>query len=188
MKTFKIFLFLFLLPLGVGAQENKWTELFHSTFYSENVYESGRCNENVRRYLRLARDKGLNIANIEVIELLNKGFDNFGLVGAQNARGDSELDHTRNWYHHVFMKLGNTILDYDFTMKPTPMKLETYFKSMYLTESMKKDNQRCLRDVGAYQITIFSGKDYLRYYDDKVLSDLLEKKIFKLKDTKWACQ
>jgi hypothetical protein len=188
MKSFRFLLFVLLLPFTVSAQENKWTELFNSTFYSENVYISNRCNENVRRYLRLARDQGLNISNIEVIELLNKGFDNFGLVGARNARGNSEMDNSRNWYHHVFMKLGDVILDYDFTMKPTPMKVDSYFKSMYLTERMKKDNQSCLKDVGSYQITIFSGKDYLRYYDDKISSDLLNKKIFKLKDTKWACE
>lgn len=188
MKPFRIFLFALLLPLTAQAQESKWTTLFNSTYYSENVYESGRCNQNVRRYLRLARDQGLDISKIEVIELINKGIENFGMVSGLWARGDSETDHTRNWFHHVFLKLGNTILDYDFMLKPTPLKVETYFQKMYVEDRAKKDKARCLKEVGPYQVTIFSGKDYLRYYDEKILSEFLDKKVFYLKDTDWACR
>lgn len=170
------------------AQDSDWEQLFKSTFYSENFYESSQCNMNVRRYLRQAKKNGMNISKIEVIELVNKGFSTFGMVAAQNSRGHSEMDHTSNWFHHVFLKSGNTILDYDFTMKPSPTELTQYFRSMYLTERTKKDMVRCLDDIGRYQITIFSGSDYLKYYDDKVHSETLPKKKFYLKDVNWACQ
>jgi hypothetical protein len=187
MKILSILTLSFILSTAAHAQGNSFTQLFKSTFYSENVYESSRCTQNVLRYLDMAKKMGLNVNQIEVIEMVNEGFDNFGLVGAKNARGSSERDHERNWYHHVFMKLGQTILDFDYTMKPTPIEIKAYFDSMYLTDKLRANKERCMKDVGSYKIKIYSGTDYLRYYNDKVPSEMINTKSLKLRDSGLVC-
>jgi hypothetical protein len=164
--------------------QTAWEQLFQSTFYNESVYGEGQCTFNVLRYLRMARSKGLDLRKIQAIEITDTLHD---FIYAKNARSSNGMDPTSNWYHHVILKAGHTILDYDFTNRPTPAPVQTYFNSMLMSERMKADRQRCLHEIRNVKLTIYSGTDYLRYYDDKVRSSSLNRQEVMLKDTGWMC-
>lgn len=187
MKTV-LFLLIFSFSVTAHALEKQWVSLFTSTYFSESVYEENRCGDNIRRFLRLGRSQGLNLNQVEVIEIVNKGISNFGMVGAQNVRGQDKIDPSANWFHHVIFKVGNTILDYDFTRKPTPTSVKSYFESMYMTARMRKDKAYCLQEIGDYELTIYSGSEHLEYYDNKRSSDDISKEVIRLKKTDWACR
>lgn len=185
--NFKIYLLFCLLSTSLTSSfaeaQTAWEQLFQSTFYNSSVYVENHCTENVLRYLRMARAKGLDISKVEAIELT----DYLDFVTGHNVRTDN-LDKSSNWYHHVILKVGNTILDYDFTNQPTPAPLYTYFHSMFMNERMKKDKEYCLKRMRSLKLTIFTGSDYLKRYDDKIHSDRLNKKETYIKDTGWICR
>ncbi len=174
----------FLSGTSVALAQTAWEQLFQSTFYNESVYGEGQCTFNVLRYLRLARSKGMDLRKIQAIEITDNLHD---FIYAKNCRSSNGMDPTSNWYHHVILKAGNTILDYDFTNRPTPAPVSVYFNSMLMSERMKADRQRCLHEIRNLKLTIYSGTDYLRYYDDKARSSSLNRQQVMLKDSGWMC-
>jgi hypothetical protein len=187
MKFQILFSLLFTFQGGITAAhaQSPWEQLFQSTFYNETIYQESQCTFNVLRYIRLAKKQGLDIRKIQAVEITDNLHD---FIYAKNSRSSNGMDPTSNWFHHVILKSGNTILDYDFTNRPTPTPIQIYFNSMLKSERMKADRQRCLHEIRNLKLTIYSGTDYLRYYDDKVRSSSLNRQEIMLKDTGWMCQ
>lgn len=187
MKT-GIIIAIFLITLGgmpPAHAQTPWEQLFQSTFFNETIYEEAQCTFNVLRYLRMAKSQGLDLRKIQAIEIIDNLHD---FIYAKNCRSSNGMDPTKNWYHHVILKAGNTILDYDFTNRPTPTAVQVYFNSMLKSERMKADRQRCLHEIRNIKLRIYNGTDYLRYYDDKVRASSVNRQEIMLKDTGWMCQ
>jgi len=177
---------IFLLQIPAFGQNN-WEQLFINTFHNESIYGENQCTFNVLRYFQTARRKGLDVTKAEAIEIVNKGLGNLGFVRGFQCRTESPLDTMNNWYHHVIIKSGDMILDYDFLNQPTPISVKQYFRAMFMNDKMRKDLNYCLKEIGKYEITIYTGKMFLKYYEDKVSSDQISRKRSFLSELGWAC-
>ncbi|MEY4615337.1 MAG: hypothetical protein RJB66_297 [Pseudomonadota bacterium] len=86
LKITAVILFCVTFNLAQAADINALNALFTDTFYG-SFYRPLQCGQNAENLLRLAITKGIKLDNTYVIKLENKGYSNFGLVGAQKARG-----------------------------------------------------------------------------------------------------
>lgn len=190
MKHFFKLIIVGVLPLtatAYGQNTGPWEQLFSSTFHNSSIYVENQCTFNVVRYFQQARQKGLDISQAEAIEIVNRGIGNIGFVTGFQCRSESPLDTKNNWYHHVIIKAGNMILDYDYLNQPTPVPLLAYFRTMFMNERMRKDPAYCLREIGKYEITRYSGKMFLKYYEDKARSSQITRNRAFLSELGWAC-
>ncbi len=93
-------------------------------------------------------------ARIQVIEIVNHGFADFGLVAAQYTR----RGHNQNWYHHVVFYDGLFIYDFDFGQKPEPVSPREYIARNFVTERMHRSPGTCQRDLGQYRFSFYAAK------------------------------
>ncbi len=104
-------------------------------------YVPRQCHDNILDFATSLRDReGLYMVTIE-----NKGFSTFGMVNAEVARdqhmGQPET-REKNWFHHVIlMDRRGLVYDFDYTEKPSIVKMADYLETMYLDEPECKSPQ-----------------------------------------------
>lgn len=131
--------------------------VFRDSFFDSRIYEENRCGENIERFLIRLEKAGVDLAPLEVIEIVNQGIENFGLVAAYSAR----IGYQTNWGHHVVLYDGNKIYDFDFTRSPDPRRPSIYFDEMFKDAEMRASSARCLKYIGNYQLRVHLARDYL---------------------------
>ena len=165
-----------------GAQPLKWMQLFEVGF--NRFYEESRCQQNILKLLHHGQSQGLNLSDIQVVEILNPGISNFGMVGAkQNRRGRDS-----NWFHHVIAVSGDRVLDFDFTGEPKLLPWVPYLKAMFTTPKMLETEKRCLSEIGSYEFRFYSGEAYyLKNWARRTSSAQVQ--TIKLRDAPtWNCR
>ena len=151
-----MFIFCILLSFLLSGQvfasnSTQISNLFKTAFFSESVYRDNYCGQNIQRFVGILRDAAIPLKGTYMIEIVNKGIQDFGMVAARKTRS-----YDRNWFHHVVFYDGTYIYDFDFSPKPTPIKPSEYFHQMFKTDRMKTDFAYCDKHIGRYQLTFYA--------------------------------
>ncbi len=120
-----------------SLDRERLTPLFKSHYHE--AYVSGRCGDNILKFLRKAEAQGLEIRNLSMVVIENKGISGFGMVNAETARDTirgTPAASEKNWYHHVIaVDSEGFVYDFDFTETPLVTDLKTYAEMMFLNET-----------------------------------------------------
>lgn len=142
--------------------KSNWADLFRARFYTH--YQENRCKQNVTDLLQAGKALGLNLRDIQVVQLTNPGISNGGLIGAKWGRAIS----SPNWFFHVFAISDGRVLDFDFGREPTLLPWDAYLRKMFITPAMLESQRRLESSVGSYQFSVYNGLDYFRYEIERV--------------------
>lgn len=179
LNHFRVLLGLFLLSASAVAAPID--TIFRESFFDSRIYVENRCGQNIERFLLRLESAGVDLAPLEVIEIVNPGIENFGLVAAYSAR----VGYRTNWGHHVVLYDGKQIYDFDFTRSPDPRRPSIYFSEMFKDAEMRASSARCLKYIGAYELRVHFARDYL---DAMAKRGRLKYRTARLRDVPdWGC-
>lgn len=142
-------------------------QLFNQHFWG-SFYQPNRCGLNVQEFIRLSIKERIDLKETYLIELTNKGPQNFGLVGALYARERGPLLGTNsypnkatrfpgeaNWEFHAFLVADGYVFDFDFGNDPQPIAFGEYFRRMLVPQPYQNDRRSTKNVLNGYYIKFY---------------------------------
>ncbi len=118
------------------ADEQVLQPLFEKHFHKQ--YVSGRCGDNIRRFVKAVEREFASASDLAVVSLNNQGYSVFGMINVEKARGqrfNKPWEGEANWYHHVFaIDRNGNVYDFDFEKEPRIVPFHEYIDEMFLIE------------------------------------------------------
>jgi hypothetical protein len=137
----KLFIFLCSILMISDAALSEDHESLAHLFKSQHheAYLSGQCGDNILNFFRKVKAEGLELENLSMVVIENKGLSGFGMVNAEAARDSirgAPVSSEKNWYHHVIaVDSQGFVYDFDFTESPQVIHLKNYAETMFLNET-----------------------------------------------------
>jgi hypothetical protein len=142
--------------------------LFAETFWNTQIYQEGRCGDNIKRFWKLATERGIDLEGAEVLVVFDKGPSSLEGAHPYFARENGSMmepkpekppyRHTgeAEWSHHVVLKAEGHIIDFDFMNGPTVIPEKNYFFQMFLNPNYRSDLQKIQSYLGTYAMEIWN--------------------------------
>jgi len=132
-RNLLLVLVLFNLLMSSAFAGPELIKMFKDTFNTH--YVAGKCGDNITALVTRADERRINLNNANILIVSNKGFNTFGMVNVEMARGALRTGPgPKNWYHHVLLEKDGVIYDYDYTDSAQVTRTKTYFQNMWLSD------------------------------------------------------
>lgn len=170
-KHFCQFLILFSLLISSAFADSELIKMFKDSFTTN--YVSGKCGDNITGLVTRADGKRVNLNNANILIIENKGFNTFGMVNVEMARGALRSGPgPMNWFHHVVLEKDGLIYDYDFTNAAVIEKTKSYFQKMWLSDKKgvgsSTDYVNPEEKLDDYEVEILPAYEMLKARRDRV--------------------
>lgn len=188
MKT-AILLFIVLFATSSFAADLRGLkDLFARSFYTD-MYVSNYCRDNIERFVKRAQEDGINLDNSYMVQMVNDGFDMFGMVAAISVREQGRLIEpkpikppfrnigTSNWNYHFILIADGEVFDFDFTNKNKVVKLAQYMTEQFIPVARAQDTKYKKDKIGPYKFTLYPTEDYMSYRQRRVSMDPIRKEM-----------
>jgi hypothetical protein len=188
MKTTILLIILCFATSTFGADLRGLKDLFARSYWS-GMYVNNYCRENIERFVQRAQEDGINLDNSYMVQIVNDGFDMFGLVSAISVREQGRLIEPRtvkppfrnigtsNWNYHFIMIADGEVFDFDFTNKNKVVKLSQYMTEQFIPVNKVSDVKYKKDKIGPYKFTIYPAVDYMEYLQRRVSMDPIRNEI-----------
>jgi hypothetical protein len=165
--------------IALAADLRGLKDLFRRSFWT-SMYQENYCGQNIERFAKAAAKEGINLDNSYVVQIVNAGFDTFGLVNALSVREegrkfDPAPKHPpyrdigyNNWNFHVVLIADGEVFDFDFMNQATVYKLPKYLDIQFIPEARRTDAKYKKDKIGPYRLSIYPTYKYLEYLERKV--------------------
>lgn len=160
---FSLFIF---VPAGHAADVAAIRSLFEQN-YRGSFYQRARCGQNTENLIRLAMRQGVDLSGASLVQMINVGNSNFGLVAAYKAREQGRLTgntessglpvrHTgsANWEYHAFVIAEGLVFDFDFENHPTILPVREYAEEMFLAKGRASSPDVRRGVFSAYEVEV----------------------------------
>lgn len=159
---FSLFTF---MPRSHAADVAALQRLFEQN-YRGSFYQQAQCGSNTEKLIRLAMRKGVDLSGASLVQLINTGFSNFGLVAAYKAREQGRLtgrgsadEPSRevgqaNWDYHAFVMADGLVFDFDFENYPTVLPVRDYAEEMFLPRGKAASPEMRRKLFSEYEVQI----------------------------------
>lgn len=163
-KQFILLLVLFNLFIGSAFADSELIKMFNASFSSG--YQAGRCGDNITAFVTRADQKRINLNTANILIISNKGYNTFGLVNVEVARGALRNGPgATNWHHHVILEKDGLIYDYDYTNEAKVVSVKNYFSHMFLSdkrgEGLSSDYVNPEEKLDDYEVEVISAYEML---------------------------
>lgn len=188
---------IFLLILSICLYINKSSaqeiqkKIFNKNYYSSQIKKS-MCGPNIKIFLEILNLKKIDIRDVDVIILRNKGYHYTGLVKAYQTRWGSltkspeEPSYSarlNGWHHHVFAVYKGLVFDFSFNTTPSVLSFKEYLEEMYIPKYtiptfgpyQPYTPTKAFEALNGYKINVVNGIDYIKGSYD--LSKLKEENL-----------
>ena len=132
-------------------------------YYSD--YKAQQCQENIRRFIKAAKEAGYDFSYAKVIVLRNKGISALGQVNARFARSSNMniSPRERNWRFHVFLERDGLIYDFDYSNQPQILSVKDYFEKMFFNpKGINRFKITKEEKLNEYTIELYNAYEYLK--------------------------
>lgn len=165
--------------LSLAADVRGLKDLFRRSFWT-GMYQENYCGQNIERFVRAAQKEGINLDNSYVIQIVNAGFDTFGLVSALSVREQGKKFDPApkqppyrdigwmNWNFHVVLVADGEVFDFDFMNQATVYKLPKYLDEQFIPVAKRADVKYKKDKIGPYRLSIYPTYDYMEYLERKI--------------------
>jgi hypothetical protein len=188
MKTTILLLILCFASSSFAADLRGLKDLFARSFWT-NMYVNNHCRDNIERFVKMAQEDGINLDNSYMVQMVNDGFDMFGMVAAISVREQGRLieprpvkppfrnSGTSNWNYHFILIADGEVFDFDFTNKNKVVKLPQYMTEQFIPVSKVTDVKYKKDKIGPYKFTIYPTAEYMEYRERRVSMDPIRKEM-----------
>ena len=160
------------------AESQKQT-LFKKFFNSDQI-DPRLCAENIFHLLRLWDNSEIDLTEVEVWSISNKGNSYFGLlkyyqnrfVGFQHFPYPENPDYHSNsggggWYYHVIVVSDGVVYDTSYKPVPTLLPLKFYILDMFslqtdIGKAFYERKKYGLKAINDYSVVTYDAYDYLK--------------------------
>lgn len=161
---------IFLLSMGgvtaIAADLPALTKLFKTHFWDDKIYnfDQSDCGGNVIRFAKLAQSLKIDLTNVQIAKIVDKGLSSLSGAHPYVAREEGDIFRptpaTRphfevgecEWFHHAILIADGLVIDFDYTNEARLVPLKDYFFHMFLAPEYQKDAKKARQYLGAYSI------------------------------------
>ncbi len=154
------------------------------------MYQENYCGQNIERFTKAAAKAGINLDNSYIVQIVNEGYDTFGLVNALSVREEGrKFDPAptkppyrdigyNNWNFHVILIAEGEVFDFDFMNQATVYKLPKYLDQQFIPANKQKDAKYKKDKIGPYRLSVYPTYEYLKYLERKLSMKEIRTEIY----------
>ena len=144
------------------------------------MYVNNYCRDNIERFVARAQKDGINLENSFMVQIVNDGFDTFGMVAGLAVREEGRLIEPKplkppfrsigwaNWNYHFILIADGEVFDFDFTNKSRVLKLPQYMTEQFIPANKVSDLKYKKDKIGPYKFTIYPTEEYMNYRERRI--------------------